>query len=43
MEKLTKDFWATKYQVNDIGWDIGEISNPLKEYFDQLTEKTLKF
>ncbi|MCB9334779.1 MAG: methyltransferase domain-containing protein [Flavobacteriales bacterium] len=42
MEKLTKDFWTTKYQVNDIGWDIGEVSTPLKKYFDQLTNKNLK-
>ncbi|APZ48032.1 SAM-dependent methyltransferase [Polaribacter reichenbachii] len=39
---LSKDFWGNKYKTNKIGWDLGDISNPLKSYFDQLTNKTLK-
>lgn len=34
---LDADFWDNKYQNNDIGWDIGEVSTPLKAYFQQLT------
>lgn len=36
-----KDFWDTRYRDNEIGWDVGEISTPLKTYFDQLTDKSL--
>lgn len=39
---LNKDFWNEKYKSCDTGWDIGEISSPLKTYFDQLTEKNLQ-
>lgn len=35
------NFWEEKYQENKIGWDIGEISTPLKTYIDQLTDKEL--
>lgn len=38
---LNKEFWDERYQNNDIGWDVGEITTPLKEYFDQLEDKTL--
>lgn len=40
--KLTEQFWDESYKNNDIGWDLGEISPPLKTYFDQLTIKDLK-
>lgn len=36
---LDASFWDNKYQNNDIGWDVGEITTPLKTYFDQLTDK----
>ena len=39
---LNEDFWDDKYQSNQIGWDLGEISPPLKAYFDQLTNKELR-
>lgn len=39
--ELTKDFWDKRYQNNDTGWDVGEITTPLKEYFDQLEDKSL--
>lgn len=34
--------WQERYLNNEIGWDIGEVSPPLKAYFDQLTNKQLK-
>lgn len=34
-------FWENKYQENDIAWDIGNISRPLKTYIDQLANKDL--
>ncbi|ARV16887.1 methyltransferase domain-containing protein [Polaribacter sp. SA4-12] len=39
---LSEDFWENKYKANNIGWDLGEVSPPLKTYFDQLTNKDLK-
>lgn len=31
--------WEDRYQENQIGWDIGYPSTPLKEYIDQLKDK----
>ena len=39
---LDENFWDSRYQSNTIGWDIGRISTPLKEYIDQLKNKDLK-
>ncbi|MGR7813953.1 methyltransferase domain-containing protein [Lacinutrix undariae] len=39
---LTEIFWDNRYKVSDIGWDLGEVSPPLKAYFDQLTNTDLK-
>ncbi|MFK8058476.1 MAG: methyltransferase domain-containing protein [Polaribacter sp.] len=39
---LSKNAWDNRYKNNDIGWDLGEISPPLKTYFDQLENKELK-
>ncbi|MHB0755955.1 methyltransferase domain-containing protein [Polaribacter sp. M15] len=42
MLNLSENFWTNKYETNKIGWDLGEISPPLKSYFDQLANKALK-
>ncbi len=34
--------WENRYQEKSTGWDIGHISTPLKEYFDQLKNKDQK-
>ena len=39
---LSKEFWSDRYQNDNIGWDVGVVSEPLKAYFDQLTNKELK-
>ena len=39
---LSANAWENRYLNNDIGWDLGEISPPLKEYFDQLENKEIK-
>jgi len=39
---LSEEFWDNRYRNNDIGWDLGVVSPPLKAYFDQLTNKNLK-
>jgi SAM-dependent methyltransferase len=37
-----KEFWNNKYKTNKIGWDLGEVSPPLKAYFDQIENKEIK-
>lgn len=37
-----KDYWKNKYVNKLVGWDVGYISTPIKEYIDQLTDKRLK-
>ncbi len=39
---LDEKFWDSRYQSENTGWDIGQISTPLKAYFDQLDNKKLK-
>lgn len=39
--KLNCDFWNNRYKTRDIGWDIGAVSTPLKNYFDQLEDKSI--
>ena len=39
--ELTPHYWNTRYENNDIGWDVGKITTPLKAYFDQLKDKSL--
>lgn len=39
---MNKAYWDQKYKENETGWDLGEVSPPLKEYFDQLTDRDLK-
>lgn len=41
MIKLSPEYWDKTYSSNQIGWDIGYVSTPLKVYFDQLKDKSL--
>ena len=34
-------YWKRKYETNNIGWDTGAITTPIKEYIDQLTDKSI--
>ena len=36
-----QNFWDTQYREGNTGWDIGRVSTPLKEYFDQLKDKSV--
>ena len=40
--KLNKDYWEERYSANEIGWNIGYPSTPIKTYIDQLKDKSLK-
>jgi len=40
--KLDKDFWNNRYAGNQIGWDLGSASTPLKEFIDTLEDKSIR-
>lgn len=40
-DQINKDYWEKLYADKDSPWDIGYVSTPLKEYFDQLTDKNI--
>jgi SAM-dependent methyltransferase len=40
--QLSSEYWNTRYIENDFGWDTGDITTPLKTYFDQLKDKSVK-
>lgn len=40
--KLNSDFWNNRYVNNEIGWDIGQISAPIKEYLDKISPSQIK-
>jgi thiopurine S-methyltransferase len=39
---LNSSYWEKRYKENNTGWDIGHVSLPLKNYFDQLQDKSAK-
>lgn len=39
MSKLNEEFWSKKYTEGKTGWDLGEVSPPIKAYFDQVENK----
>lgn len=38
---MDKNYWNSRYENQETGWDIGNISTPLKEYADQLIKKDI--
>lgn len=40
--ELNTNYWNTRYTSGNTGWDLKEVSPPLKAYIDQLTNKRLK-
>lgn len=40
--KAEENYWTQRYVQKNTGWDIGKSSTPLKNYIDQLQNKTLK-
>jgi methyl halide transferase len=37
-----EEYWTKKYDCNLTQWDVGQITTPIKEYVDGLTDKSLK-
>ena len=40
--KLNKEYWEERYEKDEIGWNVGKITTPIKEYIDQLKDKNIK-
>jgi thiopurine S-methyltransferase len=40
--KQEEAYWTKRYKEAHTGWDIGTISTPIKEYFDQVLNKELR-
>lgn len=38
-QPLDEAFWDTRYRLNETGWDLGEVSPPLRAYIDTLSNK----
>ncbi|WP_111683710.1 methyltransferase domain-containing protein [Winogradskyella tangerina] len=39
--KFDQSYWEQRYDANEIGWNIGYSSTPLKTYIDQLEDKSI--
>ena len=39
---LTEDYWTSRYDNDMSGWDVGEITPPLKDFVDTIGDKTLE-
>lgn len=37
--KQTEEYWTNRYNTDNVGWDIGFPSEPIKAYIDQLENK----
>ena len=42
MSVLDANYWNSRYLNGQAGWDLGEISTPIKVYIDQLEQKDLR-
>jgi thiopurine S-methyltransferase len=42
MNQFNESYWTNRYLQNQAPWDAGSITSPLKEYVDQLNDKTLR-
>jgi len=38
---INSDYWLNRYQTKETNWDAGEITTPIKEYVDQLSDKSI--
>lgn len=41
-QPLDGDYWSDRYNTGTSFWDLGEVSPPLKNYIDQLTDKNIR-
>lgn len=41
MLTFNADYWNQRYKIDETGWDLGHVSQPIKAYIDQLDNKDL--
>lgn len=41
MIKLSSEYWNKRYLNQEIQWDLGTVSTPLKTYIDQIKDKSI--
>jgi hypothetical protein len=41
-EKLDANFWNERYLKAETGWDLNQVSPPIKSYIDQLSDKSVR-
>lgn len=39
---LDAEYWSSRYESNTAQWDLGQVSPPIKNYIDQLTNKNCR-
>jgi thiopurine S-methyltransferase len=39
---MEQQYWQSRYEQAQTGWNIGDVSTPIKAYLDQLTDKNIK-
>ena len=42
MNEYQAEFWEQRYKDSNTGWDLKEVSPPLKSYFEKLEDKSLR-
>lgn len=40
--ELNSKYWENRYLNEDVAWNVGKITTPLKEYIDQIEDKSVK-
>lgn len=40
--QLNDKYWNNRYEKLETGWDVGKVSIPLKQYFEQISDKKQK-
>lgn len=40
--ELNSNYWENRYKNSETSWDVGKITKPLKEYIDQIKDKSIK-
>lgn len=42
MNRFNETYWDDIYSSGSEGWDVGYVSTPIKEYIDQLSDKSIR-
>lgn len=42
IKKLSANYWNSRYKSDEIAWDLGTVSPPLKAYINQIKNKELR-